>query len=301
MRMILAAAVVFGSGLLCSSGLAQDRATTPDDLPSASTPPVERPNVEKVDERPDLSPAQFRELAATLKINEALNQDTKIDVLEMPLSDVLLDIARKHHIPIVLDPEGVEVAQATPDKLVTLRMEDISLRNVLRALLKPLNLGFVVRHEVLTVTALDCPERLATVRTFPLGDLVKRMDDPSELITTLEMIWPEGEARLGEERNATPRARILANHLVVRGGPRHLDLAELLIDGLKAERPREPEVRATLPLPDSLRPSLAPHAREPANRPKYREPSPEFRDPFDTPRTPAPPTKPGDADAEETQ
>lgn len=309
MRTILAAAVVFGSGWLCSSGLAQDESETPNDPPAVAVPLASPPDVEKVNERPDLTPAQFRELAATLKINEVLNQETELDVLEVPLKDVLMIIAEKHKIPIVLDPEGLEVAKVTPDEIITLDIEDISLRNVLRALLKPLHLGFVVRHEVLTITALDCPERLATVRTFPLGDLVKRMDDPSELITTLEIIWPEGEGRLGEERTATPRARILANHLVVRGSPRHLDLAELLIDGLKSERPPEPEVSKTIPLPDSLRPAFAPRepararepAREPATRPRFREPSPEFRDPFDTPRQPAPRDKPNDADVDEAQ
>jgi hypothetical protein len=139
------------------------------------------------------------------------------------------------------------------DQLITLHLESISLRNALRTLLKPLRLSFAVRHEVLTITALDCPDRLATVRTFPLGNLVQRMDDPSELISTLEVIWPEEEERIGEEKTCHPRARILANHLVVRGSPRHLDLAEQLIDGLMAQR-SEPEVKAAIKLPAALRP-----------------------------------------------
>jgi hypothetical protein len=136
----------------------------------------------------------------------------------------------------------------TADQPISASLNKVSLRNALRAILKPLNLSFVVRNEVLTVTSLDCPERMAAVKTFPLGDLTKRMDDPSELISTLETIWPEDEMSIGEERPCKPRARILAGHLVVRGSPRHLDLAEQLIDGLMVDPPQA-EYKATLSLP----------------------------------------------------
>jgi hypothetical protein len=168
-----------------------------------------------------------------------------------------------------LDPEGLETSDVTPDQLITIKLDEISLRNALRTLLKPLHLSFIVRNEVLTITALDCPDRLATVRTFPLGRLVERMDDPSELISTLEIIWPDEGDRIGDTKNCQPRARILANHLVVRGSPRHLELAEQLIDGLMAERP-EPEVKATIKLPAALRPKPV-NEPMPVRTPKERK------------------------------
>lgn len=247
------------------------------------------PAVEKVDEKPlaateerhDLTPAQLRDLAATLKINEALNKDTSLEAVEQPLSEVVRQISVEHKIPIVLDPEGLEISNVTPDQIVTIRLDGISLRNALRTLLKPLHLGFIVRNEVLTITALDCPERLATVRTFPLGRLTEQMDDPSELISTLEMIWPDDTERLGDDKVCEPRARILANHLVVRGSPRHLDLAEQLIDGLMAQR-REPEVKATLRLSPNIKSHILPL---PSNEPKFPKPPPAPRKP-ETPPAP---------------
>jgi hypothetical protein len=230
MRMMLAMVLVL-NGLWLAGLPAQENAGTD------KRPAVEKPATS------ELTPAQVRELAAVLKINEALDSETKIDVNETPLADVLNDIGKAHKIIVVLDPEGCDIAGVTPDQLVNVTLSKISLRNALRALLKPLQLGYVVRHEVLTITSLDCPERLATVRTFALGDLLKRMDDPSELISTLETIWPEDEERLGEDKLCEPRARILAGHLVVRGSPRHLDLAEQLIDGLMMQRPEPEEKR----------------------------------------------------------
>jgi hypothetical protein len=254
--------------IFSAQALAQDSV----DKPAADD---HRPAATKPAERPDLSPAQARDLAATLRINELLDQDTRIEAKEAEFVDVVRMISKQHKLPIVLDPEGLETAGVTADQLVNLKLDDVSLRNALRALLKPLHLGFVVRHEVLTITSLDCPERMATVRTFPLGDLVKRMDDPSELISALETIWPDEELVVSTERQCKPRARILAGHLVVRGSPRHLDLAEQLIDGLMAERPA-PEVKAIISLPATSKPvpydSLKPM---PDKKPKPVRPMPE--------------------------
>lgn len=257
--------------------------------PTRATEKVTEKALDPTGERTDLTPAQLRDLAATLKINEALNKTATLDVVDMSLFDVVRKISREHEIPIVLDPEGLETSNVTSDQLLTINLVDISLRNALRTVLKPLRLSFTVRNEVLTITALDCPDSLATVRTFPLGRLTQRMDDPSELISTLEMIWPDDSERIGEAKVCQPRARILANHLVVRGSPRHLDLAEQLIDGLMAERP-EPEVKATLTLPPGIKSQVLPL---PSKEPGFRRPKPAA-----DPSQPPPPPKPKAQDPE---
>jgi hypothetical protein len=279
--------------LLVSGGLAQDKKSS-DDRPSGAERQAEKQPEKKesdLDDRPDLSPGQLRELMAARKINAALNEVIDLQLRDTPLSEVLQDIGKAQRIPIVLDPEGCEIARVQTDQPITLSLKSVTLRNALRALLKPLQLSFVVNHEVLTVTALDCPDRLATVRTFPLGDLVRRMDDPSELIDTLETMWPEADEQGLDQKSCKPRARILANHLVVRGSPRHLNLAEQLIDGLMAEPP-QPEVKATLTLPGLIKPAMPPRdqpkTKEPG--PRYREPGPQFREPSD--REAAPTRKP---------
>lgn len=283
MRVTLVLAVVFG--WLAGSVTAQEKGE--DQAPAAEK--VSEKALEPSEGRADLTPAQLRDLAAMLKINKALDKNTSLDAKDKPLADVLGQIADTHKIPIVLDPEGLEIARITPDHLITLHLENVSLRNALRALLKPLYLGFAVRHEVLTITSLDCPDRLATVRTFPLGRLTERMDDPSELISTLEMIWPDDADRLGDDKVCQPRARILANHLVVRGSPRHLDLAEQLIDGLMAER-SQPEVKATYTLPPNINTQVLPLPSKEPNLPKPRSAPlrPERSQPPAPPKAPDP-------------
>lgn len=283
MRVMLTLTVVFG--WLVTGAVAQESV----EEPTRATEKVTEKALDPTGERTDLTPAQLRDLAATLKINEALNKTATLDVVDMSLFDVVRKISREHEIPIVLDPEGLETSNVTSDQLLTINLVDISLRNALRTVLKPLRLSFTVRNEVLTITALDCPDSLATVRTFPLGRLTQRMDDPSELISTLEMIWPDDSERIGEAKVCQPRARILANHLVVRGSPRHLDLAEQLIDGLMAERP-EPEVKATLTLPPGIKSQVLPL---PSKEPGFRRPKPAA-----DPSQPPPPPKPKVQDPE---
>jgi len=266
MRTLLA--VVFalnGLWLAGASAQQEDAETTP---PAATPAAVEKPAAQ-------LTPSQIRELAAVLKINEALDSETEIDVTDKLLADVLYNLGKKHKIIVVLDPEGCEIAHVSPDQRVNISLSDISLRNALRAILKPMHLGYVIRHEVLTITALDCPERLATVRTFPLGNLIKRMDDPSELISALESVWPEEEERFGEDKPCQPRARILAGHLVVRGSPRHLDIAEQLIDGLMMQRSEPEEKPATATKPASNIKAIPTDEPATQRKPPVRTPPPK--------------------------
>jgi hypothetical protein len=103
MRAIWAMTLMFSSLGLLSRGLAQDEGGAP---PPAAVKIIERA-LEPTQERNDLTPAQLRDLAATLKINKALDVDTTLDVTDQPLVDVIRQIAETHKIPIVLDPEGL--------------------------------------------------------------------------------------------------------------------------------------------------------------------------------------------------
>jgi hypothetical protein len=213
--------------------------------------------------------AKQRLRQATSSIEKKLDEPTKFDFADLSLADVVANLAKEHDLRIVLDPLGLELAGVTADQLISLKLEGVSLRSGLRTLLKPLQLTFVVGHEVVQITSLDVPERLAMVRTFPLGSLEERLDDPSELVTTLEMVWPAVDDRVGEFRLCQPRARIVAGHLVVRGSPRHLELAEQLIDGLQegGGNERSRVQRIELPTEKPMAPSVEPRRTPPPRRP----------------------------------
>src|SRR5262249_22525010 len=105
-------------------------------------------------------------------IVKELEQETKIDVIETPFSDVIKDIAKDHEITIVLDPEGLDEAGVTADQLVSLNLKGISLRSALRILLGPLHLTYVVKDEVLQITSQEKAAEQLVTKVYPVGDLV---------------------------------------------------------------------------------------------------------------------------------
>ena len=86
-----------------------------------------------------------------------------------------------------------------------------------------------------TITGLDCPESAATSRVFPVKKLLAATEKPDDLVKALQVAWPKAKANQCE-----PKASIVAGQLVVRGSPRHHDLAEKLIADLYTSLDVEP-------------------------------------------------------------
>ena len=116
--------------------------------------------------------------SAEENIMKELENEAKVDVIETPFSDVIRDIAKDHEITIVLDPEGLEEADVTPDQLITLNLKGISLRSVLRILLGPLHLTYVVKDEVLQITSEEKAAEQLVTKVYPVGDLVVPIRSP---------------------------------------------------------------------------------------------------------------------------
>src|SRR6478752_2832761 len=64
-------------------------------------------------------------------IRAALNQTTTVDVVEMPLKDVVLYLTETHQIPIVLNLRKLEEASVSADTPVTKTLRGITLRSAL--------------------------------------------------------------------------------------------------------------------------------------------------------------------------
>jgi hypothetical protein len=86
------------------------------------------------------------------KIFNELNRTTDVDVVEMPLKDVVMYLQDKHQIPIVLSDKKLEEASISTDTPVTKSLKNVTLRSALRLILKDLELTYVVRDEVLQIT-----------------------------------------------------------------------------------------------------------------------------------------------------
>src|SRR5262245_48510936 len=90
--------------------------------------------------------------SATDRIESELSKETSIDVVELPLKDVMQMLGEQHKIPVVLSVKKLEEASVSPDTPVTKTLRGIQLRSVLKLILKDLELTYVIRDEVLQIT-----------------------------------------------------------------------------------------------------------------------------------------------------
>src|SRR5262249_12815185 len=109
---------------------------------------------------------------AEQRIYTELGKNTTIEVVEMPLKDVVTYLQDTHNIPIVLSLKKLEEASVSADTPVTKRLRSITLRSALRLILKELELTYVVRDEVLQITTPEDAESQLITKVYPVGDLV---------------------------------------------------------------------------------------------------------------------------------
>lgn len=136
-----------------------------------------------------------------------LQRKVSIDVREMPMDQLLAEMAREHDFNLVIDAHAFDVVQADPHKPVTLRLENVPLGSALSYILHPLELTAQVRHEAVhivdePVTGQALVTRFHTVADLPVSQ--SPADFPFEELVELMMnvlapeLWEEfgGESTL---------------------------------------------------------------------------------------------------------
>ena len=112
---------------------------------------------QRVDEIPiESSPTQARKeplRESERRIYRALDERGEVSFNAQPLSGVMKFFETTFDVPIVIDNKQLEIANLTPDEPVNLNLPPVSFRSALNLILKPLNLTFVVRNEVLLITS----------------------------------------------------------------------------------------------------------------------------------------------------
>jgi hypothetical protein len=150
--------------------------------------------------------------AADQAVREKLRREIKLDVIETPFSDVLKDLNNLLEITIVLDPEGLEEADVTPDQLITLRLEDKRADVILRVLLEPLHLECGIRDGLLIITSREKYEKeFLAVRVFNVRALLDDAATPSKPLPR----WTRPVKRssggfFGGPEGAVPKAPVAA-------------------------------------------------------------------------------------------
>jgi uncharacterized membrane protein YgcG len=106
------------------------------------------------------------------KIRRALSQPTTVEFLDLPLEDAITFLKEYHNINIYIDKATLADEGVALDQPVTLKLAGVTLRSVLKLLLEPVQLTYVIEDEVMKITtSAKAGEKLQT-RVYPVGDLV---------------------------------------------------------------------------------------------------------------------------------
>jgi len=199
------------------------------------------------------------------KILAALDQNTELEFVDQPLSDVIDFLKERHGIEIQLDHNAMTDESIGSDAPVTKNIKGISLESALDLMLGDLKLTYVVGDEVLLITSKAIAEHLLSTKTYPVADLVAREDGaalgddyPSliELITSsiAPTTWDEvgGPGTIQEFRSA--RAIVISQTFAV-----HRQI-ERLLAGVRAVR-QEQTVAAPKQAEDEVKDDATPYVK----------------------------------------
>jgi hypothetical protein len=122
---------------------------------------------------------------AELNARIILSKKTTLEFSEFPLDQGLAYIADTCKLPIFIDEAALNEAGIAPGKLITLVVEDLTLRNALNLICKPLGLTYVFRHSAVMVTtkAAAKDESNQSIVVYAVGDILDEGSmDADELI-----------------------------------------------------------------------------------------------------------------------
>ena len=156
-----------------------------------------------------LAEGRNRVTAAELEIQKKLEEKVRPAFREQPLAAVLDALSKQAGVAIHIDMVGLEQEAVGSDTPVTLSLDQpISLKSALKLLLEPLNLGYVVRDEVLKVTSPRLVKGDVYAVTYQVADLVLPIPNFSS----------DGLGIVGALRDGYEQAT-LRNSLAVQVGP----------------------------------------------------------------------------------
>lgn len=134
-----------------------------------------------------------------------LNTETTHSFDQTPLDEAIRTISEGHGIPMVVDRVALEEIGLSAEEPVTLSLERVSLRSLLRLMLRDLDLTYTSKNQVMEITTIDKAEKNLLSRIywldgtgFPAGDF----DSLIEMIETT--ITPNTWESLGGPSNIQP-------------------------------------------------------------------------------------------------
>jgi uncharacterized membrane protein YgcG len=172
------------------------------------------------------------------RIREELAKETALELNDKSLDMAVKYLAQKYRIPIVLDLDGLKISGIDPTAgQVSIDSRGITLRAVLRAILEPLELDYVIKDEALQITTKDKAAQELATEIYDVRDLIDDSPgscDYSDLISLLtSTVKQESWAEKGG--NGVCQPGLFGTLLVSQTEDTHVDVAAVLSSVRKAK------------------------------------------------------------------
>lgn len=128
-------------------------------------------------------------------IQEALNTITECEFSNIPLSEVLNSLQRRHGVNVFLDTMGLGENGLTTEEPINVALSGITLKSALNIILKPIGLDYVVDNEVLKITTADKVAHTFKMRIYPVADLCDSPEDYKALENVIQNTCLENKSR----------------------------------------------------------------------------------------------------------
>ncbi|MFO1041329.1 MAG: hypothetical protein U0941_06050 [Planctomycetaceae bacterium] len=128
-----------------------------------------------------------------LRIEQSLTKRISLHEDQVPLAEVIKKIQAIADINIVLDAQGLEDEAAHSNSLVSIDVDNISVKSALNLVLGRYNLSYMIGDEVLKITSRMRQQGELIVATYSVADLVVPVPDPSnQLVDPFSSTNPVG-------------------------------------------------------------------------------------------------------------
>lgn len=134
-----------------------------------------------------------RYTAEDARIVRTLDGPTAFDFEDVPLSDVVKELAQQHQINIVID-YGAFRPEESPKAIHTasLKVREVSLKNALKLLLDSVQMTYMVEESTLKIVPVEAVYRKTVTRIYPVQDLVGESSDFESLIMAIRQSVARG-------------------------------------------------------------------------------------------------------------
>ena len=106
------------------------------------------------------------------QIEQSLSRQVSLHFEKTPLVEVIQHIQKIADVNIVLDTAALEEEHVPTSTEVTIGVDGITLRSALNLILDPLNMGYMIKDEVLLITSRLKQQGTTVLLTYPVADLV---------------------------------------------------------------------------------------------------------------------------------